>query len=81
MCFRKNSRPLCKLAEKYISISGLVNIPDHATKMVSTPMFSGSNHARSDLMCCSKNSMQISAVITEKNILLVRSLNTPIVDN
>ena len=30
-------------------------------------------------MCCSKNSMQISAVITEKLILLVRSLNTPIV--
>ena len=31
-------------------------------------------------MCCSKNSMQISAVITEKMILLVRSLNTHIVD-
>ena len=30
-------------------------------------------------MCCSKNSMQISTVITEKLILLVRSLNTPIV--
>ena len=28
-------------------------------------------------MCCSKNSMQISAVITERMILLVRSLNTP----
>ena len=73
------------ITKKYISIYGLVNIPDHATKMVSTPMFSRSikkiNHARSDLMCCSKNSMQISAVINEKMILHVRSLNTPIVHN
>ena len=27
------------ITEKYKSIYGLVNIPDHATKMVSLPMF------------------------------------------
>ena len=49
------------ITEKYISIYGLVNIPDHGTKMVFTSMFSGSiNHAWSDLMCCSENIMQIS---------------------
>ena len=30
-------------------------------------------------MCCSKNSMQTSAVITHQLILIVMSLNTPIV--
>ena len=43
MCFRKFSMQIsAAITEKYISIYGLVNIADHATKTVYTPMFSGS---------------------------------------